>query len=61
MAKLKRYKNFKSLKLDNKPDKTNSLVYIERHLALEDFINTLRGKLLEKRLESKEKKNHSSI
>jgi len=49
MAKLIRYNSFETLKLDIKPSKTNSPQSIERHVAMESFVNLLRRRLVEKK------------
>jgi hypothetical protein len=54
MTSITRYKNFQSLKLDLRFNKTLSDDSIMRHEELKNFLNILRCKLLDNQLQEKE-------
>jgi hypothetical protein len=55
MARLKKYSNFKALKLDTASGETNLIDSDERHLAFEKFINILQTELGKKQSDNANK------
>ena len=61
MTSLTRFNKFHRLKRDFKLDKIHSAKTIQRHEELENFLNILRGKFLEKQLQVQDKSKNNGV